>query len=83
LRVSLSKHKPTDCSKEDWVKTWENSGYVLSALYKSLEESISSNLNVKPDDFSIPNHYALLAYEAGKRQAYQEVMDMLPESAKK
>jgi len=82
MKIALSKHKPEDCSKEEWVKTWENSGYVLRPLYKSLEESISSNNSVKPEDFNITNHYALLVYQAGKREAYQEVMNMLPESAK-
>lgn len=82
MRIALSKHKPKDCSKEEWVKVWDNAGYTLTPLYKALNESISSNIGVKPEDFNIANHYALLVFQAGKREAYQEVMDMLPETAK-
>jgi len=57
--------------------------YGLTTLYKTLEELKSSTNKIKSEDFSISNHYALLAFEAGKRQAYQEVIDMLPEGSKK
>ena len=83
MKHVLIKHKPEDSSKEDWEKTWNNMQYGLSSLHKALEELKSSTNKVKSDDFSIPNHYALLAFEAGKRQAYQEVIDMLPEGSKK
>jgi len=83
MRHILIKHKPEDCSKEDWEKTWNNMQYGLTTLYKTLEELKSSTNKIKSEDFSISNHYALLAFEAGKRQAYQEVIDMLPEGSKK
>ena len=82
MRAILSKHKPVDCNKEQWESTWNNMGYGLTALCKALEELKSSTSSIKPEDFSVPNHYALLAYQAGKRQAYQEVIDMLPEGSK-
>lgn len=82
MRAILSKHKPIDCNKEQWESTWNNMGYGLSTLCKALEEMKSSTNKVSPDDFNVPNHYAKLAFEAGKRQAYQEVIDMLPESSK-
>jgi hypothetical protein len=82
MKQILIKHKPDNLSKDEWEKTWNNMQYGLSVLHKTLQELKGSTTKVKPDDFSIPNHYALLAFEAGKRQAYQEVIDMLPEGSK-
>lgn len=82
MRAILVKHRPKDCTKEKWEETWNNMQYGLSSLFSVLEELKSSTDSVKADDFSIANHYALLAYNAGKRQAYQEVIDLLPEGAK-
>jgi len=56
--------------------------YGLSTLYKAIEEMKSSTDGVKASDFDCPNHYARLAYELGKKQAYQEVIDLLPDGAK-
>ena len=83
MNTLLSKHRPKDESKEEFAKMWNNLGYSLSALSSTLEELIANTFKVKGDDFSIPNHYALLAFEAGKRAAYKEVYDLLPDSAKK
>ena len=82
MNTFLSKHKPKDLSREEWDKTWTGIGYSLSALYYTLVELKSKSSKVKEADFTIPNHYALLAFEAGKRAAYQEIIDMLPDSAK-
>jgi hypothetical protein len=82
MNVLLSKHRPKDLSKEEWVKNWNGIGYSLSALYYTIKELQLSSSRVKEDDFSIPNHYALLAYEAGKKAAYQEIIDMLPDNSK-
>lgn len=82
MKQILIKHKPKDISKEEWEKTWNNMQYGLTCLYKTLEELKSSTNKIKPEDFSVANHYALLAFEAGKRQAYQDVIDMLPEGSK-
>lgn len=69
-------------SKEDFEKMWENMGYGLSTLYTTLKEMEAQASTIKSEDFSIPNHYALLAFEAGKRAAYREIIDFLPKSAK-
>jgi hypothetical protein len=82
MKMNLSKNRPTDSSKEEFEKSWINIGYTLSALYKTIEDYIVSTDTVKEDDFSIPNHYALLAYQAGKRAAYQEIINLLPDTAK-
>jgi hypothetical protein len=82
MNTLLSKHRPKEESKEAFEKMWDNLGYGLSALYSTLEELKSQASKIKYDDFECPNHYARLAYEAGKREAYQQVMDLLPESSK-
>jgi hypothetical protein len=78
----LSKNRQKNTSKEEWQKMWDGMGYGLTPLHTALMEMKESTFKTKTDDFSIPNHYALLAFEAGKRAAYQEIIDMLPEGAK-
>lgn len=82
MKTILSKHRPENTSKEDFDKMWNNMQYGLTPLYKALEEMKSSTEGVKASDFDCPNHYAKLAYELGKNQAYQEVIDLLPDGAK-
>lgn len=78
----LLDNRPQDSSPEEFKKAWDNSGYVLEALWKTLNAFIEQNNEVKKDDFDCPNHYAKLAYQAGLNKAWKQVMDMLPESAK-
>lgn len=82
MNLLLLKNRPKDTTKEEFSKNWENVGYSLEALYKTLQDLSSTTNKVREDDFSVANHYALLAFQAGKRQAYQEVIDMLPDTAK-
>lgn len=82
MKTLLMKNKPDSCSKEEWVKTWDNMGYGLAALYKSIKELESSTEIVKEEDFSVANHYAMLAYQAGKRAAFREIIDLLPNSSR-
>lgn len=78
----LLDNRPQDSSPEEFKKAWDNSGYVLEALWKTLNAFIEQNNEVKKDDFDCPNHYAKLAYQAGLNKAWKQVIDMLPESAK-
>lgn len=78
----LLDNRPSDSTPEAFKKTWDNSGYALEALYKTLQSFIAQNEEVKKDDFDCPNHYAKLAYQAGLNKAWKQVIDMLPESAK-
>lgn len=82
MNYMLVKNRPKDSKKEEFVKMWDNLGYSLEALAKTIKELQVSTETVKSEDFSIPNHYALLAYQAGKKHAYQEIFDMLPDTAK-
>lgn len=78
----LLDNRPQDCSPEEFKKVWDNSGYALEALYKTLEILKDQNNKVKKDDFDCPNHYAKLAYQAGYFEALKLVQDMLPDSSK-
>lgn len=78
----LLDNRPSDSTPEEFKKAWDNSGYVLEALYITLNTLILQNNKVKKDDFDCPNHYAKLAYQAGLSEAWKQVIDMLPESAK-
>jgi len=82
MKMSLSKNRPKEMSKEEFEKSWNNIGYTLQALYVSITELIENTNGVREDDFTIPNHYALLAFQAGKRAAYKEIAEMLPETSK-
>lgn len=82
MKALLMKNRPNSCEKEEFVKSWDNVGWALSALYKTLDELIRGNNKVSPEDFELANHYALLAYQAGMSAAYKNVQDMLPLSAR-
>jgi hypothetical protein len=79
----LLNNKPKDSSNEEFIKAWNNSSYTLEALYKTLlvlKEEINS---IKKDDFDCPNHYAKLAYNLGQMKAFDLIISMLPDTAKK
>ena len=78
----LLNNRPKDSSEEEFIKAWNNSSYVMEALYKTLHGLIAENDKVNKDDFDCPNHYAKLAYQAGLTKAFDIVVKMLPESAK-
>jgi hypothetical protein len=83
LNTILLKHKPVDVDREEFAKVWSNAGYSLQALYGALHELKTQLQVVKADDFDCPNHYAKLAYQAGMVKAYENVLALLPETAKK
>lgn len=78
----LLNNKPIGSSNEEFIKAWDNSTYVMEALYKTLT-ALNKDLNsVKKDDFDCPNHYAKLAYQAGQTKMIDFVISLLPEGAK-
>lgn len=78
----LVKNRPEDMSDKDFKEAWENAGYILQALVKTLNSRKSSFDKVKVDDFDCPNHYAKLAYNGGKIEEIEYILSLLPESAK-
>jgi hypothetical protein len=82
MLIALSKHRPKDCSVEEFEKIWNNIGYSLAPLYQFCQEEIESTGRISKEDFDTPNHYAKMAYEAGVRAALEKIQKILPESAK-
>jgi hypothetical protein len=76
----LSKNKPEDC--EDFKKLWDNSGYTLRPLYKTIKQLRDELGKIKVEDFECPNHYAKLAYQGGQAKAYDLILSLLPDTAK-
>lgn len=82
MNTLLLKHKPKDTSNEDFIKTWNNSSYSLNVLYNVLLD-IKENLNkFNKEDFDCPNHYAKLAFNNGQIKMIDQIVSMLPDSAK-
>ncbi len=79
----LLNNKPKDSTNEEFTKVWNNSSYVLEALYNTLTTLKEEITSIKKDDFDCPNHYAKLAYNLGQIKAYEFVMSLLPDTAKK
>jgi len=79
----LLNNKPKDSSNEEFIKAWNNSSYTLEALYKTLLVLKEDVNNIKKDDFDCPNHYAKLAFNLGTIKAYDLIISMLPDSAKR
>jgi enoyl-[acyl-carrier-protein] reductase (NADH) len=78
----LLNNKPIDSSNEEFTKAWNNSSYVLEALYKTLCNINTEISSIKKDDFDCPNHYAKLSYQMGQAKMIEFVIDLLPDSAK-
>lgn len=82
MNNTLLNNRPKDSNKEEFIKAWNNSSYVLEAFYKTLV-SIQKDLDsVKKDDFDCPNHYAKLSFQMGQSKMIDTILAMLPESAK-
>jgi hypothetical protein len=79
----LLNNKPKDSSNEEFIKAWNNSSYTLEALYKTLLVLKEEINNIKKDDFDCPNHYAKLAFNLGQIRAYDQIISMLPDTAKR
>ena len=83
LAKLLLNNKPKDSSNEEFIKAWNNSSYTLEVLYKTLLVLKEDINNIKKDDFDCPNHYAKLAYNLGQMKAFDLIISMLPDTAKK
>jgi len=82
MKSDLMKHKPKDSSREEWIETWTNSTYVLTPLYELLKEKVEEKETIKENDFDSPNHYQKWAFREAKRQAYLDIIAILPPGCK-
>ena len=79
MNALLLKNRPKDQTEEQFKKMWENSGYALEALYKTLQE-LSPKDVVSPTDFDCPNHYAKLVSQMSQRDIINKIIALLPKS---
>lgn len=82
MKSDLMKHKPKDSSRDEWIQSWNNSTYILTPLYELLKEKAQEKENLREEDFDSPNHYQKWAFREAKRQAYLEIMGLLPPGCK-
>jgi len=77
MNTTLLKHRVDGTTPEEFKKLWQNNTYIRESLYNTIDSLKSQVEGVKEVDFTISNHYAMLAYREGKKAAYQMIMDIL------
>ena len=77
----LLANRPKDLDEQKFKDMWENSGYTLSALYKTIKDLAPTEM-VKNSDFDVPNHYAKLMWQVGQRDFMTKILDLFPDSCK-
>ena len=77
MNTLLVNNIPAGLLEEDFKKTWNNNVYIRETLHNTLSQLKSQVEGVKEVDFSIANHYQLLAFREGKKAAYDLIMGML------
>lgn len=82
MKTLLAKHRPKNSTPQEFTESWEALGPALQPLYKVAVELKEQNSKIKTADFDIPNHYARLAFQGGKAEMLDFLIDLLPESAK-
>lgn len=77
MNTLLIKNIPAGMLEEEFKKSWNNNVFIREALHNTLKDLKSQIEGVKEVDFSITNHYPMLAYREGKKAAYDMIMGML------
>jgi len=77
MNTLLINNIPAGMLEEEFKKTWSNNTIVREALHNTLSQLKSQVEGVKEVDFSIANHYQLMAFREGKKAAYDLIMGML------
>lgn len=77
MNTLLINNIPAGMLESEFKKTWENNLYIRETLYNTLKQLKSQVEGVKEVDFSITNHYPMLAFREGKKAAYDMIMGML------
>jgi hypothetical protein len=81
LNILIRKHRPVEVEEGKWAETWDRSAWLLRSLAEAMKDIRKGIEVVDPSDFSIPNHYAKLAFHAGQKQMLDQIMSLLPKSA--
>ncbi len=82
MNATLVKNRPADIDKEKFVAMWNNAGYTLEALQKTIKEWEEAASNISIEDFDCPNHYQKMVFQAGQVKAFQRILALMPESLK-
>lgn len=82
MNLMLISNRHQEQTLEEFTKAWENAGYTLEPLQKTVIQMRKGLEFVKTTDFDCPNHYAKLMFQQGKLQAYNEILALMPESLK-
>jgi hypothetical protein len=77
MNTLLINNIPAGMLEEEFKKNWTNNVYIRETLHNTLSQLKSQVEGVKEVDFSIANHYQLLAFREGKKAAYDLIMGML------
>lgn len=80
MRQILTKHLSDKDDKKAFETWWRHSGRELETFARALLE-LAGDGRIKEDDLRGVDVAVLLAFRAGKREAYLDVLDMLPEAA--
>lgn len=81
MQAILLKNRPKDLDEQKFKEMWENSGYTLDALYKTIKD-LNPVESVKSSDFDTPNHYAKLIWQHAQKDLINKVLDFFPSSCK-
>jgi hypothetical protein len=75
----LLKNRPNDITEEKFVEMWNNSGYLLRVLAKTIMDIVPPE-RIKAEEFESPNHYAKMVWAQAQRDFAKKVLDLMPES---
>lgn len=81
MNSNLLKNRPKDLDEQKFKEMWENSGYTLGALYKTIKD-LNPVESIKGTDFDIPNHYAKMVYQQAQKDLINKVLELFPSSCK-
>ena len=77
MKTTLLNNLTDGISSEEFKKSWENNLFIRETLHNTVKSLKNQLEGVKEVDFTISNHYALLAYREGKKAAFDVLIDLL------
>ncbi len=75
----LLKNRPKDLDEAKFKQMWENSSYLLEALYKTIQE-LTPQERISQDDLSNPAFIHKMVWGQAQRDLAKKIVDLLPQS---